>query len=65
MLYKKAVLKIFLRKHFNKNAGLLAYNLIKKTLQHSCLLDSNGKTFKSSYFEEILWTAASEIFPLR
>ena len=54
MLYKKAVLKIFLRKHFNKNAGLLAYNLIKKTLQHSCLLDSNGKTFKSSYFEEIL-----------
>ena len=35
---------------------------IKKTLQHRCFLDSKGEIFKNSYFEEHLWTTASESF---
>ena len=56
---------IFTAKHvletlFNKVAAYLkARNFIKKRLQHRCFPANIAKFFKSIYFEEYLWTAAS------
>ena len=47
---------------FNKNAGLQTCSFIKETLtqEFSC---EYWEILKNNYFEEHLWTAASESFP--
>ena len=44
---------------FNKIAGLKAYQVIKKGLQHRCFPCEICELFKDTYFEEHLQTAIS------
>ena len=48
---------------FNRVAGLNAYNLFKKRLQHSTL--QSCKIFKETYFEEQLRAISSEKIPMK
>ena len=44
---------------FDNVAGLQAYSIIKKRLQHKCSFCEIPENFKSTYFEEHLRTTVS------
>ena len=72
VFYKKIVLNnfaIFTEKHlcwylfFNKNAGLQAWNFIKKRLQHRCFLVNIAKFLRTAIFKNICERLLLRVFP--